>query len=237
MRTIGKRTMATAVVLGTASLVVVGLAALAGPLAADPPKPTPPPGHSIQEAQAIIETSRVRNQQYLRDFVASGRDPRSLPRLTLEATGDVPSSLAEAVHGAQLVARGSVVRTTFTSGRDGFPLTTSTLRLVEVLKAPVAQSAGMEIQILQIGGPVPQPKPVDGGLAQLATDELLLSGDDVIILANFRPDLGVFQPISGAGIYFNRNGRIIPEELNRFGGTLAGASPLTVLTAMRQYVP
>lgn len=234
MRIASKGTLAAA--FGAVSLVSVGLMALAAPLA-DAPKPTPPPGHSIQEAQAIIEASRARNAQFLKDFVASRRDPRSLPRLSMEATGDVPPSLDAAVHAAQLVARASVIHTTFTSGRDGFPLTTSTLRLTEVLKAPNAPSVGAEIQVLQVGGPVPQPKPMDGGLAQLTTDEVLLTGDEVIILANFRSDLGVFQPLSAAGIYFNQNGRIVPEESNRFGSTVAGASPSVVLARMRQYVP
>ena len=234
MRIVSKGALAVA--FGAVSLVAIGLMALAAPFA-DPPKPTPGPARPIQEAQAIIEASNARHVQFLKDFVASRRDPRSLPRLSIEATGDVPRSLEAAVPAAQLVARASVIHTAFTSGRDGFPVTTSTLRLTEVVKAPGAQSVGAEIRVLQVGGPVPQPKPMDAGLAQLIIDELLLTGDDVIILANFRADLGVFQPLSAAGIYFIQNGRIVPEESNRFGSTVAGASPSLLLAKMRQYGP
>jgi hypothetical protein len=65
----------------------------------------------------------------------------------------------------------------------------------------------------------------------------MLTGDDVIILANFRPDLGVFQPLSGAGLFFNENGRILPEESNRFGDSLTPATPAALLATMRQYIP
>jgi hypothetical protein len=65
----------------------------------------------------------------------------------------------------------------------------------------------------------------------------MLTGDDVIILANFRPDLHVFQPLSGAGIFFNEKGGILPEESNRFGDTLTRATPAAVLATMRQYIP
>ncbi len=237
MKIVSKKVTALAVALSAASIATVGLFALAAPFAPDSVKPTPPPGHSFDEAKAIVAASRLLHEQYLRDFVASGRDPRSLPRGMMEATGDVPAALADAVRGAQLVARASVVRTTFTSGPDGFPVATSTLRLTDVLKAPAAQAAGVEVQILQVGGPIPQPKPIDGVLAQLTTDELVLTGDDVIILANYRTDLGVFQGLPGAGIYFVRNSRVVPEDSNRFGATLLGASPANVLTLMRQFIP
>lgn len=236
MRILRMRTMAIAVVLGAASLAGVGLVATAGALGAPISKPTPPPGHSIAEAQAIIDAAHSADVQYLKNFVASGRDPRSLQRIEIAASGFIPQTLGEAVGAAQLVARASVIRTTFVSGAHG-PLATSTLRLVEVLKAPASQSVGMEIQVLQHGGPVPQPLPMGGGLLQLPIDELVLAGDDVIILANFRPDLGFFQPLPGAGILFNKNGRIVPEESNRFGDSLAGATPAEVLTTMRQYIP
>lgn len=236
MRIVWKRTTA-AVMLSTASLVGVGFFALAAP-PTPTSKPTPPPSHSIEEARAIIDASRARNEQFLKDFVASGRNPRSLPRLMTEATADVAPSLDAAVHGAQLVARASVIRTTFSSGPDGFPVTTSTLRLLDVLKSPDAAAViGAQIQVLQIGGPVPQPQPSQGGLVQVTTDELLLSGDDIVILANFRPDLGAFQPLAGAGLYFNQNGRIAPEDANRFAGRVAGVSPSALLAAMRQFVP
>lgn len=229
--------VAIAILLGAASLAAVGVFALAGIPVGPSSKPTPPPGHSIAEAQAIMDKAHAANVQFLKDFVASGRDARSLQRIEIAASGDVPPTLAEAVHAAQLVARAVVIHTTFVSGTDGFPLTTSTLRLVEVLKAPSSVSVGTEIRILQVGGPVPQPMPMAEGLAQLTTDELVLAGDDVIILANFRADLGVFQPLSGAGIFFNENGRIVPEDSNRFAGLLGGATPAVVLAAMKQYIP
>jgi hypothetical protein len=238
MKILRMRTIAIAVLLGAASLAGVGLLATAGTLGAPISKPTPPPGHSMAEAQAIIDAAHSANVQYLKNFVASGRNPRSLQRIEIAASGDLPETLAEAVGAAQLVARASVIHTTFVSGADGFPLSTSTLRLVEVLKAPASQSVGTEIQVLQVGGPVPQPMPMGGGLAQLTTDELVLAGDDVIILANFRPDLGAFQPLWGAGILFTRgNGRIVPEESNRFGDSLARATPAEVLATMRRYIP
>jgi hypothetical protein len=237
MKILRMRTIAIAVLLGAASLAGVGLLATAGTLGAPISKPTPPPGHSMAEAQAIIDAAHSANVQYLKNFVASGRDPRALQRIEIAASGDLPETLAEAVGAAQLVARASVIHTTFVSGADGFPLATSTLRLVEVLKAPASQSVGTEIQVLQVGGPVPQPMPMGGGLVQLPTDELVLAGDDVIILAKFRPDLGVFQPLWGAGILFNKNGRIVPEESNRFGHSLAGTAPAEVLATMRRYIP
>lgn len=106
------------------------------------------------------------------------------------------------------------------AARDGFPV--ATLRLTDLLKAPAAQAAGAEVQILQVGGPIPQPKPIDGVLAQLTIDELVLAGDEVIVLANYRTDLGVFQALPGAGVYFERNGRVVPEDSNRFGAALLG---------------
>jgi hypothetical protein len=162
---------------------------------------------------------------YLRDFVASGRDPHTLPRLWIEATSDAPESLAVAARAAEVVFVGVVSKTTFDSGPDGLPVAHSTVRVTDVLKG----SPAGEVQVQQAGGPVPQPNGT-GGLAQLTTDELILPGDQVVILGSFRSDLGAYQTSPTAGVYFVREGRVYPEESNRFGHPLRG-QPLAVFSA------
>lgn len=219
----------------TAAVVIAAPTAI-GPIFAGvmaTPKPSIPPGPATPaELDALVTASRAQHRQYLRDFIASGADPRSLPRVLIPATAPVPESLSEAVRRADVIVRGRVLSTSFAiPADDNVPLATSTVQVVETVKQ---RQSGVcaRLSVLQRGGPVPQAN--GGGLAQLSTDELILAGDEVILLLQYREDLGgSYRPVPGAGTYFVSNGRVVPEHSNRFGATVVGQPTAAFMAALR----
>lgn len=218
--------------IGVAVLAVAGATALAvapgSPLAvfgaAATPKPTPPPGPAnAAEFDALIADSRARQDQFVRDFVSSGQDPRTLPRVTLSATGPRTDTLRSAVNAADVIVRARVVGITFTP-TGGVPDATVTVRIADRLKAGPLAPGAQTLTVRQVGGPMRTA--TGGALAQLDIDDLLLPGDDVFLLLTARPGLDAdYNTIPSAGIYFITPTAITAEHSNVFGNSVTGQAP------------
>lgn len=192
------------------------------------PKP-PPPFVRPPEDEYLrqIAAARQREEQLLLDFAASGRDPRSLPRLNIEAYYPGMKSLADAVGAADLIFVGTAQGVQFAKNPSGgLPIASVTIQPREVVKG---RGANPVVTLVQLGGPIPQPNNTIA-LAQLDTDELVLSGDELVLFAQRQAD-GSLRAVPGSGIYIVANGRIrvrqhhplelavsglsLPEFLNR----------------------
>lgn len=215
------------------ALVAVGLTAWAaspaGPFThsagAPTPKPTPPAGPATAaDFDALVASSRSRQDQFVRDFMASRQDPRTLQRVVISATAPLIPNLGAAVAAADTIVRGRVESTSFAPSDSGTPVATSTIRITQIVKAGRLTPGQQQLSLRQIGGPVPQ---ANGGvLAQLETDELVLPGDDVVLLLSGRSELGAdLQALPVAGIYFVTKTGILAEHSNVFGNAVNGQVP------------
>lgn len=186
--------------------VVVLAMAIASPVAvalgvlAKLPTMFPDLGLSDAERQARVDVAHERGRRYLLDFVASGQDPRSLPRIYYATFAATPSTIDEVVSQAALVVRGTVIETTFAFSDDGLPTATSRVAVTVVIDG----ASTKEVVVEQRGGPVPQE--LGGALAALESDPIILPGDEVILL--LRPGGGgVFRTAHG-GVYLVERGQI-----------------------------
>lgn len=205
--------------LGVVIVAAVAVTASANP-SREPPKPTPPITGGIPNDRAIAVAKDVhaRNAKYLTDFVAAGRDPRTLRRASMEGFGPAAPTLRDAVQQATLVIHGTVASVQFSPNPSGgLPIARSVVTVHEVLKGRRAEA----VSLLQLGGPIPDE--TDGVLAYLEFDELVLPGDEAFFLLRDRPDMGAHQALPSTGIYFVRNGRVYAEQANyHFGAAVAG---------------
>lgn len=188
----------------------------------------PEEGLTDEERAALHARSWELNELYLKEFVAKGGDPRSLPVVELQAYTPPPVSLAEGVRSATTILRGKVGRVDFASNPDGgLPLATST---IEVDRVFLGDAAGT-VEVLQLGGPMGQDE--KGSLAQLDADPVLLAGDDVLLLL-FADTKGRLRPVFWIGV--NRvaeDGTIRPQEGNPFASEVAGKPVSDFVSALR----
>ncbi len=225
-------------------LLGVGLAVTAALVAAQvvagPPDPKPKPplsrGSDTEYAQRIT-AGRTMQHRFVTDFVAQGRDPRSVPRISLPAYGLGPASLVEAVAQAEVIVVGRVEHTLFSPDPFGgtTPLATSQIGVEQVLKGAPTKS----LTLFQSGGPMLHS--TGGSLAEALiqddNNELVLSGDDVVLL--LQPVAGRpegFLPLPAAGVLFIKEGRVVPEHSNRFGESVMGKTKAELLAAISQLV-
>ncbi len=183
-------------------------------------------GKSDAERQADVDAAHKRNDDYLREFIASGEDARALPRIAIEAYAPPPATEDAATKRAELIVRGNVESTAFAPNPSGgLPIAISTVRVSDTRKG----FAGAVVEVLQLGGPVAQEK--GGAFAHLDTDEPLLPGDDVILLLE-QADDGMMTAQPGTGIYFVRDGIIAAEQSNPFGDQMNGRAAGDVLASL-----
>lgn len=215
-------------VLVAAAMGIVGGLFASDALADQHLKPQPPfsRGSDDEYAQSI-EAGRQRRVQFTRDFVAQGRDPRSLPKVVVSRGYDRgPRTLEAAVAASHLVVAGVVLRTSFTPDDSGsFPKALSLVRVTDVIKGG---SVG-QVVVRQLGGP--ELGPTGGILSQTDTDELLLPGDEVVLL--LKDFTGAHHTVAASGIYFIQGGRVVPEHVNPFGDSLAGKSKDELIAALK----
>lgn len=211
--------------------VVVAAAVAAGQIQAqlgEPSKQLPDPWAGLSDAQRaeIVAAAHARNDEYLQNFIRTGQDPRSLPRLEVPAYAASPPSLRDAVAESTLIGTGRVMSVNFAPNPSGgMPLATSSVALDRVVKGEPVPT----LTIVQLGGPVAQE--TGGALAQLNNDELLLPGDDVVLFLG-RDSLGEWRPLPGAGIIFIESGLAVPEASNAFGTSLKGQTKAAVVAVI-----
>lgn len=184
---------------------------------------------SDAERQADVDAAHERNDDYLRGFVASGRDPRDLPVLWIPSYAAPLPSLRSSVAAADVILRGVVADTAFeVNPSGGMPIALSAVRVSTVAKG----TASPEMIVLrQSGGPVAQE--IDGALVQLDTGELILPGDDVVLFLQ-RVDDAQFRAQAGTGVYFIRSGLTYPEAANPFADEVAYRKVTDVIALIQQ---
>ncbi len=183
-------------------------------------------GKSDAERQADVDAAHKRNDDYLREFVASGGDPRALPRIAIQSYAAPLATEDAAARRADLIVRGIVESTAFAPNPSGgLPIAISTVRVSDTRKG----FAGAVVEVRQLSGPVAQEK--GGAFAHLDTDEPLLPGDDVILLLEQAND-GMMTAQPGTGIYFVRDGVVEAEALNPFADAMNGRSAGDVLASL-----
>lgn len=166
---------------------------------------------------ALVAAGDARQQQYLREFIASGTDPRTLPREFVSGSSGEPDTLRGVIAISEVIVRAQVIRTEFVGQPLDLPLTISTVRVSDVARG---SAVGAELKVVQRGGPVPQSNRQGGALAQLETDEILLTGDDVVLFLRAERRVGGYMTVGAAGIYFIRDGVLVPEKHNKFARTV-----------------
>ncbi len=217
-------TAALAVALGFAALQASGSAAS---------KPQPPFSRGSDEEYArLIGSSRSRNETFLSAFNTQGRDPRALRRVTVATTyAPGPLTLRDAVGAADVVVRGRVISVAFRANvYGGIGETVSTVEISETMKG----GATSRVTVAQLGGPMAS-EDGNGILAQTDTDEILLPGDDLILLLRKSASVHL-TTVPGAGILFVRAGLVQPEASNRFGGAVRGQPAIELLATLRGLV-
>lgn len=203
-------------VLSTLAAGLVLTVAVAQPSAKDHSDPVA--GLSDAGRQAIVEKAHADEFEWAQEFIASGKNLRSLKPVEYETWAEPVTSLQEATQSADLIVHGKVERTEFSLSPDGgLPVARTTVRVTSAAKGTAARET---ILVRQLGGPILWANQAKGGLAYLATDELILAGDEVIL--SLKRDGEEYSTIPGRGIYFVRDGKVVPAKSNRAGFDLAG---------------
>lgn len=220
----------TLVTVGIAVVAAIVLtAAVSGAIGARPHS-DPLAGLSDAQRQQLVDRAHQLESEWARDFLASGKDLRSLPPVMIEAWAAPETSLGEATAKADIVVHGQVERTEFVLSTDGaLPTARSTVRILETGKG---NTTAATLTLEQVGGPVLWANGGEGGLAYLDTDELVLGGDEVVLWLT--REGGGYQAIPGRGVYFVREGRVVPARSNQFGIDLAGLTAMEVLARVRE---
>lgn len=183
----------------------------------------PEAGLSDSQRQALHNAAHARNSQFLREFVSGGRDPHSLPAIRVETYAAPPLTLASALSAADTIVQGRVRTVTFVDNPSGgMPIATATVDVTRNIKG----STSAVITVQQLGGPVAHGS--SGALAEFDTDQLLLPGDEAILMLKAVGE--VFHPLPGAGVNLIENGQVEAEASNPFGALFTGRSVDDVLT-------
>ena len=186
---------------------------------------------AVQFGLAITQ----QRSDWLRDFVAQGRDPRELPIEVWEVDEFGPArelmTLEEVRRQSRLVLLGRVVSTTYIAVPEelGHPKSIATVDVERVAKGTIRTRS---IEVVQSGGPI-----WNGGearLVQFPRDPLLLPDDQVIlILVPARPKAdhaaGRYSTLWRAGIYLVTPYGVYANGRNDLAGAVSGRSPDEVL--------
>jgi hypothetical protein len=177
---------------------------------------------SDAEYQAQIEAGRAKQRDFFNQFVASGQDPRSLPRASIshiDCWCPPMTNLRETITAAHAVVVGTVTRVDFTYD-NGLGRSRASISVERVLKDGALPR---DLVVAQIGGPVivgngtPSGQPA---LGQMENDELLLKGDKAVLFLRIYEGHATTLPDSG--IIFIQDGLAVPESSSRFGADIRG---------------
>jgi hypothetical protein len=186
------------------------------------------PDAGLTDAQraAEVAATHAANDQFLRNFVAQHGNPHSLPVIRVGTWAAPPPTLAAAASRAQTIVHGTVQDVTFVPNPSGgLPIATAHVQVLETIKGQASQV----ISVGQLGGPVAQK--TGGALAELDSDELVLPGDEVVLLLQPTGSSGVSRTVLGGGVYFVRNGVVTGESSEQY--KLNGGSVQKLLDALR----
>ncbi len=171
-------------------------------------------GLTDQQKQAQVDAVHAANVKYLEDFEARHGDPRSLPVIKLSTYQPPAASVGAATAQARLIVHGRVSSVHFIADPTGnLPQMSANVTISEVGKGSLASG---QIVVRQIGGPVAQPHGA-GALIELEYEQLMLPGDEVLLLVTPMPDGGQYRAVYGPGVQFIRGGSLAGESSARYG--------------------
>ena len=169
--------------------------------------PNPEAGLTDSQREAIHAAAHARNAAYLANFVAQHRDPHSLPVVWVDDWAAPPPTLQAAARAAQVIVLGQVLGVDFAENPSGgLPIATTRVQVARAIKG----QAPSVVSVTQLGGPVAQAQ--GGALAELSSDELVLPGDQVVLLLTRPSAGGPLRTVTGGGVYFIRGGVIAGES-------------------------
>jgi hypothetical protein len=177
---------------------------------------------SDAEYKAQIDAGRAKQRDFFEQFVASGQDPRSLPRASIshiDCWCPPMTNLQETIAAAHAVVVGTVSRVEFTYD-NGLGRSRASISVEKIIKNGALPR---DLVVTQIGGPVivgngtPSGQPA---LGQMENDELLLKGDKAVLF--LRTHSGHTTTLPDSGIVFIQDGLAVPEAASRFGADIRG---------------
>lgn len=182
-------------------------------------------GLADSDRQAQVQSAYEQQANFIRDFNASGQDPRSIHHEASQSFYAGPESLKDSLGASDVVVLATVRTTTFE------PVAGQWLGqarvTVEVLRTLKGQ-AGATFELLQPGSPAPT---ADGhGVLQELDVMPVLLPDDRVILSLIRTTSGVLTPLAGTGIVYVEAGRVRTVERSSLQATLSGVTEEEILS-------
>jgi hypothetical protein len=209
--------------LAAALLIVAAVGAVALTGSAKLP-PDPWAGLSNPEREAQVQAAYDQQAKFIRDFQASGRDPRSLRRDAAEAFFVGPDSLREALRSADVVVVATVRNTTFE------PVAGQWLGqarvTIDVLRGVKGEPEGA-LELIQPGSPAPTADG-HGQLQEVDIAPVLLPGDRVLLMLHMDAS-GTLTPLPGAGIVYLEAGRARALDRSPLRSLVSGRTEAEVL--------
>lgn len=224
-----RRLVALALGVGVTSVVIATVAAAGWKQFSNPDA-----GLTDAERHAAISDARdafhARYEAWLAEFVASGRDPSTLPQSEMMVSYPPPlEDLPTAVDQATLIVIGTSRAISF----EPMAGATVTFEVEQALKGPPGDS----VRIQQGGGPMPGPDwSLDTGTLGYAPGErLLLPGDRALLFLETAAG-GTYHVQSFTGIYRLEDGAVAALDLNPFGAEVDGSTESDFVARIRDLV-
>ena len=216
-------TAATAAIL---FIVAVGAVALAETARQKLP---PDPWQGLSDAGQEAQIQAVYDQQakFIRDFDASGRDPRSLPREAGEAFYAGPESLDDALGASDVVVLATVRKVSFEPiAGQWLGQARVTIDVLRVLKG----RAGATLELVQPGSAAPTADG-RGQLQELDVAPVLMPDDRVLLMLRTvdSVDSSALTPLEGAGIVYLEGGQAGVLDRSPLRSLLAGQAESKLL--------
>lgn len=169
--------------------------------------PNPEAGMTDSQREALHAAAHARNDAYLHAFMSAHQDPHGLPIVWVPDWAAPPATLQAAVQAAHVIVQGTVLSVGFAvNPSGGLPMATARIQVTRSVKGQPPSV----VTVVQEGGPVAHGK--GGALAELESDQLVLSGDQVVLMLTQPATGSPFRTVPGAGVYLVENGTIAGES-------------------------
>ena len=182
---------------------------------------------SDSQKQAVVDRTHAMYAQFVKDFVAQHRDPRSLSVVEFDVDYWAPSpTLASARQIAARIAHTMVRSVTFQSSPSGnlLPEAIATVEIIESIKGSPATT----VTVIQEGGPMWN-SDGKGRLAELSIDPLLLPQQEAVLLLTDAGN-GLYRTMPLVGVNLVKNNVIAVQE-SAAGSEIAAAINGKTVTA------
>lgn len=208
----GRSTVASSAVVGVAVASTILIVSAAVHEAGKTPF-NPLAGLTDQQKQSMVDQAHQRNIQFLNDFESRHKDPRTLPIIKIDTFQPPAQSLGQGAINATSIVHGHVDAVDFVADPSGgMPRAIATVTVVSVGKG----SAGSRIYVFQQGGPVATPDG-RGALVEFTDDQLLMPGDDALLLLTLPAGSTQYRPVYGPGVLTTQGAVLHGDSAKRYG--------------------